>query len=327
MEQRQLPEGWTWVPLTRIVTDTSRRDPGTQPEKPFRYVEISSVDNQVGAVKLDEVRSLKGSEAPSRARKVIRTDDVLLATTRPYLKNIAMVPDALDDEICSTGFCVIRARESITSPRYIYYACRSDFFIEQLILKQRGANYPAVTHGDVYESLLPLPYPDDPARSLETQRRIVARIEVLFADLRAARELHQKVVEDTGRLMEAVLAEVFPDPSCDASGSWLLKSIEDISKSPQYGYTQSACSEPVGPKFLRITDIQNGQVDWSSVPYCECSDADFQKYKLNDGDIVFARSGATTGKTFLVKNPPEAVFASYLIRLQIERDTTLTMAH
>jgi len=217
MEKWELPKGWEWVLLARIATNTTRRNPGTQPQKPFQYVEISSVDNLAGVIKLDKVRSLRGSDAPSRARKVIRTGDVLLATTRPYLKNIALVPDALDEEICSTGLCVIRAREGISLPRYVYYACRSDFFVEQLIPKQRGANYPAVTDDDVYESLLPLPYPDDPTRSLEIQRRIVARIEALFAELRAARELHEKVKEDTGRLMDAVLAETF---GADATRNW-----------------------------------------------------------------------------------------------------------
>jgi len=73
---------------------------------------------------------------------------------------------------------------------------------------------------------------------------------------------------------------------------------------------------PIGPRFLRITDIQNGGVDWSSVPYCECSGEVVQKYKLQPGDIVFARIGATTGKSYLVKEAPLAIFASYLIRVR-----------
>jgi type I restriction enzyme, S subunit len=84
-----------------------------------------------------------------------------------------------------------------------------------------------------------------------------------------------------------------------------------------YGYTESATPEPVGPKFLRITDIQNECVDWATVPFCQIEAASLEKYKLATGDIVFARTGATTGKSFLVSEPPEAVFASYLIRLRL----------
>lgn len=169
---------------------------------------------------------------------------------------------------------------------------------------------------------IPIPYPDDPTRSLETQRRIIARIEALFAELRKCRKLHQAVVEDTNRLMDSVLAEVFPDSTNGVPDGWFVRTVGEISSRPQYGYTQSARNEPVGPQFLRITDIQDGMVDWSSVPYCECNDAAFARYQLADGDIVFARSGATTGKTFLVKMPPDAVFASYLIRLRVANDVT-----
>jgi len=88
-----------------------------------------------------------------------------------------------------------------------------------------------------------------------------------------------------------------------------------------YGYTAKASVENVGLKFLRITDIQNDLVNWSSVPYCQITEDDFKKYKLIDQDIVFARTGATTGKSYLVCDPPESVAASYLIRLRIKDST------
>jgi type I restriction enzyme, S subunit len=97
---------------------------------------------------------------------------------------------------------------------------------------------------------------------------------------------------------------------------WEVKKLAEVS-AINYGYTESASSRPVGPRFLRITDIQDDHVDWKSVPYCEIATADLSKYRLASGDIVFARTGATTGKSFLVDAPPNAVFASYLIRLRL----------
>ncbi|MEW6090059.1 MAG: restriction endonuclease subunit S [Pseudomonadota bacterium] len=88
----------------------------------------------------------------------------------------------------------------------------------------------------------------------------------------------------------------------------------------QYGYTAKAAAEPVGPKFLRITDIQNGTVDWKTVPHCPIDGAGLGRFLLQPGDIVFARTGATTGKSFLISSSPEAVFASYLIRLRPATD-------
>jgi hypothetical protein len=95
---------------------------------------------------------------------------------------------------------------------------------------------------------------------------------------------------------------------------WEEATVKELCGQPQYGYTESATHEAVGPKFLRITDIQDGGVNWNSVPFCPCDET--QKYRLADGDILFARTGATTGKSYLVHNPPEAVFASYLIRIR-----------
>ena len=82
--------------------------------------------------------------------------------------------------------------------------------------------------------------------------------------------------------------------------------------------TASASSQPVGPKFLRITDIQDGLVDWDAVPWCECDGRSAADARLKAGDIVFARTGATTGKSFLIRECPiNAVFASYLIRVRM----------
>ncbi|MCD6384307.1 restriction endonuclease subunit S [Candidatus Sumerlaeota bacterium] len=104
---------------------------------------------------------------------------------------------------------------------------------------------------------------------------------------------------------------------------WKWVELADICQKPQYGYTAPANPEEIGPKMLRITDIQNGMVNWESVPYCKISDSELGKYKLEQDDILFARTGATTGKSYLIKCCPLAVFASYLIRLKANKSQVL----
>lgn len=95
------------------------------------------------------------------------------------------------------------------------------------------------------------------------------------------------------------------------------KPLAEIADAIDYGVTASASTIDTGTKFLRITDIQDGYVDWATVPYCDAPPAKLLSAALSDGDIVFARTGATTGKSFLIKSPPRgAVFASYLIRVK-----------
>lgn len=98
--------------------------------------------------------------------------------------------------------------------------------------------------------------------------------------------------------------------------NWQTKKLGEVSKI-NYGYTEKASFKGIGPKFLRITDIQDNCVDWETVPFCKIGKNALYKYLLSEGDIVFARTGATTGKSFLLTNPPLAVFASYLIKLRI----------
>lgn len=96
--------------------------------------------------------------------------------------------------------------------------------------------------------------------------------------------------------------------------------LSQLCSSINYGYTESASLEPIGPKFLRITDIVPSFINWDTVPYCKISDADFIKYKLEKGDIVIARTGATTGYNKTIKDEVESVFASYLIRYKINEE-------
>ncbi|WP_170601628.1 restriction endonuclease subunit S [Ruegeria arenilitoris] len=107
------------------------------------------------------------------------------------------------------------------------------------------------------------------------------------------------------------------------SKDWDVRSLGEFSEI-KYGYTTKANSEAVGPKFLRITDIQDGTVDWETVPYCEISTGDQEKHRLLSGDLVFARTGATTGKSFVIQHPPEAVCASYLIRVRPNQQVVLS---
>ncbi|MBI2059417.1 MAG: restriction endonuclease subunit S [Nitrospirae bacterium] len=112
------------------------------------------------------------------------------------------------------------------------------------------------------------------------------------------------------------------DRSRVTSRLWKRVRVKDVAPLVQYGYTASAIQGRDGPRFLRITDIQDGKVIWSSVPSCSISKTDFQKYRLLPGDIVFARTGATTGKSYLIGECPPSVFASYLIRVRLSPEVS-----
>jgi type I restriction enzyme S subunit len=83
---------------------------------------------------------------------------------------------------------------------------------------------------------------------------------------------------------------------------WIQATLGQVAEDVSYGFTASASTASVGPQFLRITDIQNGCIQWESVPHCKIPAAKIARYDLRSGDIVFARTGATTGKSFLISH-------------------------
>ncbi|MFY9151777.1 MAG: restriction endonuclease subunit S [Prolixibacteraceae bacterium] len=99
---------------------------------------------------------------------------------------------------------------------------------------------------------------------------------------------------------------------------WVETTIGDVADNVQYGYTASSQESKEGVRFLRITDIQENKVNWETVPTCIIEPEQQTKFELLPKDIVFARTGATVGKSFLINELPyAAVFASYLIRLSV----------
>lgn len=98
--------------------------------------------------------------------------------------------------------------------------------------------------------------------------------------------------------------------------------LSDLCVEISYGYTASATENNTGCKFLRITDIQGGYVDWDKVPFCEIESKDITKYQLIEGDIVIARTGNSTGENFIFQGKNNAVFASYLIRYRVNKEIT-----
>ena len=103
-----LPAHWRVVRLGEVAEKTRQLDPCKTPDWSFKYVDVSSIDNE--SLRITRCQSFIGKEAPSRARKQIKFGDVLFATVRPYLKRIAMVPSELDGQICSTAFCVLSSQ-------------------------------------------------------------------------------------------------------------------------------------------------------------------------------------------------------------------------
>lgn len=145
-----------------------------------------------------------------------------------------------------------------------------------------------------------------PVPSIEKQRSIVKAYNTITDRI----ELKRKINDNLAAQMRAYFKEY------TANNASITGKLKDYSVM-QYGYTETATTEPVGPKFLRITDIAQNYIDWNGVPYCPISEENHEKYVLSEGDVVVARTGATVGYAKMVgRNIPDSVFASFLVRIR-----------
>ena len=152
----RIPKDWEVVELDEVVDiNKESRDPTKEfPLENFLYIDIDSIENETGVIK--RAKTIVGKDAPSRARRVIHYNDVLMSTVRPYLKAFAIVPKEYDDQICSTGFAVLSSKGKIL-PSYLLYILFSRFVISQCNKMMVGAQYPALNISQVKRLKLPLP--------------------------------------------------------------------------------------------------------------------------------------------------------------------------
>lgn len=148
------PKGWPLVKLADVCGKCATRDPKKHPDEEFTYIDIAAIDNAQGQV--SETKAMLGIDAPSRARQVVQAGDVIVSTVRPNLRGSAWIPQHLDSQVCSTGFCVLRPSKKTTTG-FIYAVIRSDWFASELMKHVRGAQYPAVSDKDVFGVQIPLP--------------------------------------------------------------------------------------------------------------------------------------------------------------------------
>jgi type I restriction enzyme S subunit len=148
-------DNWTETTLGDIVLINPDSTNAFQNNKDITYVDLSSVSESTGIS--TELFRGKFGDAPGRARRVIRTDDVLVSTVRPYLRGFALVPKSLDGEVASTGFCVLRAKKERTVARFVWSVVATNQFVDFLMDRATGSSYPAVRPDDIAAFRLMLP--------------------------------------------------------------------------------------------------------------------------------------------------------------------------
>jgi len=273
---------WPEVEIGQLCVPTEQSDPHDKPGEYFEYIDISSVDKDFKIIRQTE--TILGSEAPSRARKIVREGDVLVSTVRPNLNAVAIVPRILDEQIASTGFCILRPNPKCVLGKYLFYCALTPEFVGFLISRMRGANYPAVTDAVVREASIPLP-------PLLEQRRIVEILD--HAD--AIRKKRAEANTKTTHILSALFYKMFGDPAANQS-KWEITTLGRAGAKVRYGLGQPPSLTSTGVPMIRATNIHKGQITEQDMIRVDPKDVPKDRDAfLAAEEVLVVRSGAYTG--------------------------------
>ena len=286
-------------------------------EGPFLIANTHIPKNRVEWEKCDHLSMYRYEESPEiqlKVRDVIMSKDGTIG-------QVAYIDYLPGEATLNSTMLLLRSKNKDLCSYYLYYFLQGFQFRKFLNQKTAGGQIPHIFQRDMKELLIPLP-------KRQEQKDIAELLSRVDKSIQKTDEIIQRTQELKKGLMQKLLTKGIghkkfkyrEELGCEIPKEWSLKAVSELCKKPEYGYTQSATEKPIGPKFLRITDIQDGKVFWNKVPFCKCPESLIPKYLLQAGDILFARSGATTGKSYLIKDCPKAVFASYLIRVRTKEE-------
>ena len=309
----QVPEGWEEKTLDAMVSvDGESLKGNTDPNFSFKYIDISCVST--GAVK-PPTEQIMFKDAPSRAKRIVRRNDVLVATVRPNLKAFAHFDYEGDGWVASTGFAVLRHNEKSNS-RFIYNTMLSDDVSKQIDRLVAGSNYPAINSSDIKELTLLSP-------PLNEQKKIAS----ILTSVDEVIETTQKQIDKLQDLKKATMNELltkgighteFKDSELGRiPKSWGVNRLGDYVKLQGGNAFPSSEFGKIGIPVIRISNIKNGLVDLSGCVHFSESDQ-FERFIVFEGEILLAMSGATTGKIGVYKAKSPAYLNQRVGRFRIE---------
>ncbi|MBI4639369.1 MAG: restriction endonuclease subunit S [Candidatus Tectomicrobia bacterium] len=325
-ELGSIPEEWEVKPLRSLTIKTEMANPTAKPEESFEYIDVSSVSNEL--FRIIGSTTIKGVEAPSRARKEVHTSDVLFATVRPTLKRVALVPSHLHGQVASTAFCVVRANRTVADPAFLYYSLLTADFIAKLAELERGVSYPAVTDNNVFDQRIAVP----PLYDQRAIAWVLGRIQV-------AVEAQEKIIATLRQLKQAVMAKLFREGLRHHSdrvehpifgfvpNSWTTCTLGilcgqgegTIQTGPFGSQLHASDYKESGIPVVNPTHIADNRIIHKDLP--RISKKDYQRLSrhiLRQGDILFARRGEIGRHALVTEQENEWLCGTgcFLVRIQ-----------
>lgn len=293
---RQLPMGWELKKLGAVCK--FEKTPKKQKQLP--YVGLEHIESNTGL--------FIGSFEPLDVKSSTFQFDnlhILYGRLRPYLNKV-LIPEFAGH--CSTEIFPIKPFNSVER-KFLFYWFLSDSTVAKINGTCTGARMPRADMNEILDFTIPFP-------PLSEQKRIVAILDEAFTAIAKAKENAEKNLKNARELFESYLQNIFANPSPD----WEEKKLGDVCESVEYGTSSKSQREGKIP-VLRMGNIQECKIDWNNLVYTSDT-AEINRYSLKKNDILFNRTNSEelVGKTAIYKGEYPAIFAGYLIRINIKKN-------
>lgn len=269
-------DGWVETTLGEIADINPEKTPKWPDDHLIRYVDIASVS--WGSPISPAIQPQLFGEAPGRARRLIRSGDVIASTVRPNLRAFAVVPPDLDGEVASTGFAVLRAKPKHAIPSFIWALVSHESFRDDMVLKATGSNYPAVRPPDVASHKVALP-------PIAEQRRIVDLVGALDDAIAAGRESTLVARQAAAALRRSSFGQAAASTDPIPAGE-MFDMLLGRQKSPR-----QSVGDHVIP-YLRAGNISSDGFLLSDLRTMNFSPDEQAKYCLHDDDVMLVEGGS-----------------------------------
>ncbi len=220
----EIPESWEWVRLGNLTYNHGQKKPSSE----FCYIDIGSIDNQ--HQRLNEKETIVAPEnAASRARKIVKTGDILYSTVRPYLHNMCIIDREFTKEpIASTGFAVLKCCADYSNAFLFYYMMSPDFDnYANDSDNSKGVAYPAINDERLSNALIPVPPVMEQYRILNQLSKVLPIVQVYDGAYRNLENLSTTFPIQLKKsiLQYAVQGKLVPQDPTDEPASALLECI------------------------------------------------------------------------------------------------------
>ena len=259
-----------------------------------------------GIVLRDEV---PGALIKTKAQQVCRAGEFLVAEIDAKVGGFGIVPSPLHGSIVSSHYFLFEIDDDKLDRRFLDHFVRTPAFHDQ-VAAQGSTNYAAIRPSHVLNYEMPLP-------PLSEQRRIVTRIEALFATVTEACSLRQQAATQAAAVAASYISQIFEEGK---KAGWQCGHLRDVVMGDCYGTSEKTTDDRSGVPVLRMGNVQNGQLDFRDLRYLHLSEKDRAKLVLVRGDILVNRTNSAelVGKCAVFEDEGDFAFASYLIRLRLD---------